>query len=54
MPLVSRIGESDIFTWKCLYKLDREELSGIVNDIKNGESYTVLGWKTHIQQMMIF
>ncbi len=30
---------------KCLYKLDREELVGIVNDIKNGESYTVLGWE---------
>lgn len=30
-----------MITWKCLYKLDSEELTGIVNDIKNGESYTV-------------
>lgn len=34
-----------MITWKCLYKLDSEELRGIVNDIKNGESYTVLGWE---------
>ena len=34
-----------MITWKCLYKLDREELSGIVNDIKNGNSYTVIGWE---------
>lgn len=32
-----RVGDNMI-TWKCLYKLDKEELSGIVNDIKNGES----------------
>lgn len=36
---------SIMITWKCLYKLDKEELSGIVNDIKNGESYTVSGWE---------
>ena len=34
-----------MITWKCLYKLDKEELTGIVGDIKNGESYTVLGWE---------
>ena len=34
-----------MITWKCLYKLDKEELAGIVNDIKNGESYTVSGWE---------
>lgn len=34
-----------MITWKCLYKLDKEELSGIVNDIENGESYTVSGWE---------
>lgn len=34
-----------MITWKCLYKLDKEELSGIVNDIKSGESYTVSGWE---------
>ena len=34
-----------MITWKCLYKLDREELYGIVNDIKNGNSYTVIGWE---------
>ncbi len=32
-----------MLTWKCLYKLDKEELAGIVNDIKNGESYTIPG-----------
>ena len=30
-----------MITWKCLYKLDTEELAGILNDINNGESYTV-------------
>ncbi len=34
-----------MITWKCLYKLDGEELRGIVNDIQNGESYTVSGWE---------
>lgn len=34
-----------MITWKCLYKLDGEELAGIVDGIKNGESYTVLGWE---------
>jgi hypothetical protein len=34
-----------MITWKCLYKLSREELTEIVNNIKNGESYTVLGWE---------
>lgn len=34
-----------MITWKCLYKLDREELTGIVNDIRSGESYTVSGWE---------
>lgn len=34
-----------MITWKCLYKLDGEELTRIVNDIMNGESYTVSGWE---------
>lgn len=34
-----------MITWKCLYKLDKEELAGIVNDIMNGESNTVSGWE---------
>ncbi len=34
-----------MLTWKCLYKLNREELSDIVRDIKGGESYTVNGWE---------
>lgn len=34
-----------MITWKCLYKLDKEELARIVGDIKNGESYTVSGWE---------
>ena len=34
-----------MITWTCLYKLDGEELRGIVNDIKKGESYTLLGWE---------
>jgi hypothetical protein len=34
-----------MITLKCLYKLDSEELTEIVNDIKNGKSYTVLGWE---------
>lgn len=34
-----------MITWKCLFKLDREELTGIVNDINNGKSYTVFGWE---------
>ena len=38
-----------MITWKCLYKLDSEELTGIVNDIKNGESYAVSGWEDTYQ-----
>lgn len=38
-------GNGKMITWKCLYKLDGEELRGIVNDIKSGESYTVSGWE---------
>ena len=34
-----------MITWKCLYKLNREELTGIVDDIRNGNSYTVIGWE---------
>ena len=34
-----------MIAWKCLYILDGEELRGIVNDIKNSESYTVSGWE---------
>lgn len=32
-----------MITWKCLYKLDREELTAIVNDIHSGGSYIVEG-----------
>lgn len=34
-----------MITLKCLYKLDGEELRGIVSDIQNGESYTISGWE---------
>lgn len=34
-----------MITWKCLYKLDKEELITIVNEIRNGISYTVEGWE---------
>ena len=34
-----------MITWKCLFKLSEDELSGLVNDIKNGESYTIVGWE---------
>lgn len=34
-----------MLTWKCLYKLDKEELAGIVNDIKNGGSYIISSWE---------
>lgn len=34
-----------MITWKCLFKLSKEELTEIVNDIKKGESYTVIGWE---------
>lgn len=34
-----------MITWKCLFKLNAEELSGIVAGIRNGESYTVNGWE---------
>lgn len=34
-----------MITWKCLRKLDQEELSVIVNDIHSGVSYTVEGWE---------
>ena len=34
-----------MLTWKCLQKLDKEELAGVINDIQNGESYTVAGWE---------
>lgn len=34
-----------MITWKCLYKLNREELTGIVEDIRNENSYTVIGWE---------
>ena len=34
-----------MITWKCLFKLNKEELAEVVNDIKNGESYTVFGWE---------
>ncbi len=41
-----------MITWKCLYKLDKEELAGIVNDIKNGEKlYCFLDGKILIQQI---
>ena len=28
-----------------MYKLDKEELVGILGDIKNGKSYTISGWE---------
>lgn len=34
-----------MITWKCLFKLDKDELSGLVSDIRNGESYTVADWE---------
>ena len=34
-----------MITWKCLFKLNGEELAGIVSDIRIGESYTVVGWE---------
>lgn len=34
-----------MITWKCLFKLSKEELDEIVNNIKNGDSYTVNGWE---------
>lgn len=34
-----------MITWKCLFKLNKEELVEIVDDIKKGESYTVIGWE---------
>ena len=36
-----------MITFKCLYKLTKEELYGIVLDIKNGKSYTVPGWEDY-------
>jgi len=36
-----------MITFKCLYKLTKEEVQGIVFDIKNGKSYTVLGWEDY-------
>lgn len=37
-----------MITWKCLYKLDQEELTVIVNDIHSGVSYTVEGMGRYI------
>lgn len=34
-----------MITWKCLFKLTKEELQEVVNDIKYGVSYTVGGWE---------
>lgn len=34
-----------MITWKCLFKLNKEELCGIVDDIRHGNSYTVIGWE---------
>ena len=34
-----------MITWKCLFKLNKEELSNIVSDIRNGQSYTIIGWE---------
>ena len=38
-----------MITFKCLYKLTKEEVQGIVFDfdIKNGKSYTVSGWEDY-------
>lgn len=42
-----------MITFKCLYKLTKEEVRGIVFDIKNGKSYTVSGWEDYYLQMQI-
>lgn len=34
-----------MITWKCLYKLSKEELAILQNDINNGISYNVVGWE---------
>ena len=36
-----------MITFKCLSKLTKEEVAGIVFDIKNGKSYIVLGWENY-------
>ena len=41
------LGGMDMITFKCLYKLTKEEVQGIVFDIKNGKSYTVSGWEDY-------
>ena len=41
------LGDMNMITFKCLYKLTKEEVRGIVFDIKNGKSYTVLGWEDY-------
>lgn len=35
----------NMITWKCLRKLDQEELAIILNDIHSGISYTVEDWE---------
>ena len=42
-----------MITFKCLYKLTKEEVHGIVFDIKNGKSYTVSGGRIIMLQMQI-
>lgn len=36
-----------MITFNCLYKLTKEEVQGIVFDIKNSKSYTVQGWEDY-------
>lgn len=47
------LGGMNMITFKCLYKLTKEEVRGIVFDIKNGKSYTVSGWEDYYLQMQI-
>lgn len=35
----------NLITWKCLKKLNKEELSNLIEDINNGISYTVNGYE---------
>lgn len=37
-----------LITRKCLFKLDKEKLAGIVNDIKSDESFTVSRRGDHV------
>lgn len=47
VKIYDSLGDMNMITFKCLYKLTKEEVQGIVFDIKNGKSYTVLGWEDY-------